>query len=321
MGRSAGWLAYGAAIAGEASLVISVEDIIGELPRRRRRHRPEDRRTPDARSHERRRGRRPASSRRCSPARPRARSSASSCWPRGSPSTCPCSTWKASRATSTGTSRISHVNLGRHVRQAGQRRIQEADRQAAARSPACSSATRRAAPAARLRRHARQPARRRRLPGPGRRRAQRRDGLGHPASSTCTTCRSRSWSIPRRSSPSSATSRPAATSTGWPGSWRRTSTNRSDQWAKHDRIVDRRLPIAGAVEPECGGKNGRGHRRAAGDDDDRACPGGRGRKRCRAVRLRRPERAGRLDAGRKGGAGRRTRRRPDAGLRPRQFAR
>ncbi len=30
MGRSAGWLAYGAAIAGEASLVISVEDIRGE---------------------------------------------------------------------------------------------------------------------------------------------------------------------------------------------------------------------------------------------------------------------------------------------------
>ncbi|MCR9117473.1 MAG: 6-phosphofructokinase, partial [bacterium] len=31
MGRSAGWLAYGAAIAGEASLVISVEDIAGNL--------------------------------------------------------------------------------------------------------------------------------------------------------------------------------------------------------------------------------------------------------------------------------------------------
>ncbi|MCA9099821.1 MAG: 6-phosphofructokinase [Pirellulales bacterium] len=31
MGRSAGWLAYGAAIAGEASLVISVEDITGGL--------------------------------------------------------------------------------------------------------------------------------------------------------------------------------------------------------------------------------------------------------------------------------------------------
>ena len=30
MGRSAGWLAYGAAIAGEASLVLSVEDIAGE---------------------------------------------------------------------------------------------------------------------------------------------------------------------------------------------------------------------------------------------------------------------------------------------------
>jgi 6-phosphofructokinase len=31
MGRSAGWLSYGAAIAGEASLVISVEDIIGKF--------------------------------------------------------------------------------------------------------------------------------------------------------------------------------------------------------------------------------------------------------------------------------------------------
>lgn len=31
MGRSAGWLAYGVAIAGEASLVLSIEDIIGEL--------------------------------------------------------------------------------------------------------------------------------------------------------------------------------------------------------------------------------------------------------------------------------------------------
>ena len=31
MGRSAGWLAYGAAIAGEASLVLSVEDLVGNL--------------------------------------------------------------------------------------------------------------------------------------------------------------------------------------------------------------------------------------------------------------------------------------------------
>lgn len=31
MGRSAGWLAYGAAIAGEASLVLSVEDVAGDL--------------------------------------------------------------------------------------------------------------------------------------------------------------------------------------------------------------------------------------------------------------------------------------------------
>jgi 6-phosphofructokinase len=31
MGRSAGWLAYGAAIAGEACMVLSVEDIVGSL--------------------------------------------------------------------------------------------------------------------------------------------------------------------------------------------------------------------------------------------------------------------------------------------------
>ena len=37
MGRSAGWLAYGVAIAGEASLVISVEDIDGPYADRGRR--------------------------------------------------------------------------------------------------------------------------------------------------------------------------------------------------------------------------------------------------------------------------------------------
>ncbi|MFM8397949.1 MAG: 6-phosphofructokinase, partial [Pirellula sp.] len=31
MGRSAGWLAYGAAIAGDACMVLSVEDIVGDL--------------------------------------------------------------------------------------------------------------------------------------------------------------------------------------------------------------------------------------------------------------------------------------------------
>ena len=31
MGRSAGWLSYGAAIAGEASMVLSVEDVVGSL--------------------------------------------------------------------------------------------------------------------------------------------------------------------------------------------------------------------------------------------------------------------------------------------------
>ena len=48
MGRSAGWLAYGAAIAGEASLVISVEDINGNMPTKEeyvRCRRPASRRT------------------------------------------------------------------------------------------------------------------------------------------------------------------------------------------------------------------------------------------------------------------------------------
>ena len=31
MGRKAGWLSYGVAIAGEANLVISVEDVDGEI--------------------------------------------------------------------------------------------------------------------------------------------------------------------------------------------------------------------------------------------------------------------------------------------------
>ena len=39
MGRSAGWLAYGAAIAGEASLVISVEDLADDLMTEEIRHR------------------------------------------------------------------------------------------------------------------------------------------------------------------------------------------------------------------------------------------------------------------------------------------
>ena len=50
MGRSAGWLAYGAAIAGEASLVISVEDIDRQVSRRPKKSvDPDDRRKSNAR--------------------------------------------------------------------------------------------------------------------------------------------------------------------------------------------------------------------------------------------------------------------------------
>ena len=56
MGRSAGWLAYGAAIAGEASLVISVEDIIGKYRTGGDLHRSENGRAEDTPRHESRRG-------------------------------------------------------------------------------------------------------------------------------------------------------------------------------------------------------------------------------------------------------------------------
>ena len=42
MGRKAGWLSYGVAIAGEASMVVSTEDVQGDLGDRRGPHRPGD---------------------------------------------------------------------------------------------------------------------------------------------------------------------------------------------------------------------------------------------------------------------------------------
>ena len=58
MGRSAGWLAYGAAIAGEASLVFSVEDLVDELDDRGDAHRPQDGQSTHPQDHEHRRRRR-----------------------------------------------------------------------------------------------------------------------------------------------------------------------------------------------------------------------------------------------------------------------
>ena len=52
MGRSAGWLAYGAAIAGEASLVLSVEDLDDELTGEEDADRPQDRGQQHSQDHE-----------------------------------------------------------------------------------------------------------------------------------------------------------------------------------------------------------------------------------------------------------------------------
>ena len=52
MGRSAGWIAYGAAIAGEASLVISVEDITGKYRQEEEVDQSQDRREDETRGDE-----------------------------------------------------------------------------------------------------------------------------------------------------------------------------------------------------------------------------------------------------------------------------
>ena len=76
MGRSAGWLAYGAAIAGEASLVISVEDIDGELSTEETVTDPKTGVTEHPQDHGHRQGRRRDRRADAGPREPRARSSA-----------------------------------------------------------------------------------------------------------------------------------------------------------------------------------------------------------------------------------------------------
>ena len=113
MGRSAGWLAYGAAIAGEASLVISVEDITGKYRRTEEYTDPEtgDRRTRQMMNLDevvdrivdtmlaRERG--------------GGRNTASSSSPRAWPNCCRAVPRRASPATTTAISPSPHVNLGR----------------------------------------------------------------------------------------------------------------------------------------------------------------------------------------------------------------
>ncbi len=104
MGRSAGWLAYGAAIAGEASLVISVEDIDQKLSAEETLTDPKT-------------GQKSTRKimdvpklvdvivRAMLRARRWARNSASSCWPRGSAVFCPPTTSRESSSTNTAISR------------------------------------------------------------------------------------------------------------------------------------------------------------------------------------------------------------------------
>ena len=172
MGRSAGWLAYGAAIAGEASLVISVEDIIGNYRDRRRRtsiRRRAKRETRDVMDVDDVVNRivktmRPATQEGQAVRRDRDG--------RRAGRVLPMKYLEGIPRDEHGHISISHVNLGRmfaklvtdeYKRQTGQEA--QGDRPATRlRSPLC--------PAARVRRDARQPTRRRRLSRAGRRRAR-----------------------------------------------------------------------------------------------------------------------------------------------------
>ena len=115
MGRSAGWLAYGASIAGEASKVISVEDLDDELM-------TEETLTDPKSGH--------TTTRKVMDADKligqivhvmlgasrKARNSARSCWPRAWPSTCPRAISRGPSSTSTGTCRYPRPSWPRASR-------------------------------------------------------------------------------------------------------------------------------------------------------------------------------------------------------------
>ncbi len=226
MGRSAGWLAYGAAIAGEASLVISVEDITGKFLDSEEVVDPTTGAKTTRPSHE-RRGSDQAD--RGHDARPRGVGGQGVRRDRDGRGA---GRVPALAATCEGVSRdehghiaISQINLCRLFSQLVAEEVPFADRPQAHASPACNWATRLAAPAAGIRRHAGQPTGRGRLSGAGRRGARRRDGFGRrPARAELRPVRT----TDRSGNPGDrrpARSSPTPTSTGWPASWRPTSTN------------------------------------------------------------------------------------------------
>ena len=131
MGRKAGWLAYGVAIAGEAHMVVGVEDVVGDLAVEEEVHDPE---TGETRTERRLSIDRLADrivdlilARETRAASTTAPSSS----PRASPSCSPRRTCATSRATTTGTSPL------------GARRHRQARRQARRRSATRSARARR----------------------------------------------------------------------------------------------------------------------------------------------------------------------------------
>ena len=225
MGRSAGWLAYGAAIAGEASLVLSVEDIDGEAERRGDAHRPQDRRQTSTRKIMDIDKLVDVIVRAMLAREAEGKEFGVIVLAEGLAQFLP------AVVPGRGQVRRARPHLAGPDQpradhgQGGRGRVREADRQEtpADRPPARLRGA--LLPAPRLRRHPRQPARRRGLSGPGRERPRRRHGLVlGPAQPQLRPVRE-PWSTPRPWSPSSASSSPAPTSTAWPGSWKFTRPN------------------------------------------------------------------------------------------------
>ena len=177
MGRSAGWLAYGACIAGEASKVISVEDLDDELMTEETRHGSQDRPHDHPQGHGRRQARR-ADRPRHARARAGRQGIRRDRAGRG-PGPVPAVELPPGRQFD----EHGHISLpadraGQEPLEEGGGRVPAADRPEAPQVTGVQLGYEARCAAARIRRHPGQSARRRLLPRPGRERPRRRPGLG-----------------------------------------------------------------------------------------------------------------------------------------------
>ena len=225
MGRSAGWLAYGVAVAGEASAVISVEDITGKYRSTEEVVDPTtgEKRTRDVMNVEEVVNRLVATM--VTREQNEGKEFGVMVMAEGLAEYLPMTYLQGVARDEHGHIAVSQLNLCKLFSKLVSDKYTEVSGNSG-RSPGCRSATKPAAPRPCVRRDAGQPTRRGCLSGTGRRAAQRRDGfgLGAARSELCPvrkTGRSgNAWSR------WSATCGPTPTFTGWPGFWKPTSTSK-----------------------------------------------------------------------------------------------